>query len=241
MAVLKVEHLYKKFRKKAAVLDLSFEVEKGEVFGLVGPNGSGKSTTIGMILGLIAPTRGRIELLGKNVRTDLISVSHQVGTTRENPGFYPYLSGRDNLAFFSRIRSNGVEGSIDDALKIVNLYSRAEDKVGTYSQGMKQRLQIAGAILHDPDFFILDEPTNGLDPLGIREVRKLILKLKEEGKTILLASHLLSEVEQLCGRIAIIKAGRLLTCGKITELLQGKSLEDFYVGIVSENGETGWC
>ena len=241
MAVLKVEHLYKKFRKKAAVLDLSFEVEEGEVFGLVGPNGSGKSTTIGMILGLITPTGGRIELLGKNARTDLISVSHRVGMTRENPSFYPYLSGRDNLAFFSRIRSNGVERSIDDVLRTVNLYPRAEDKVGTYSQGMKQRLQIAGAILHNPDFLILDEPTNGLDPLGIREVRKLILKLKEEGKTILLASHLLSEVEQLCDRIAIIKTGRLLTCGKITELLQGKSLEDFYVEVVSENGEIGWC
>jgi ABC-2 type transport system ATP-binding protein len=241
MTVLKVEHLYKKFRKKVAILDLSFEVEKGEVFGLVGPNGSGKSTTIGMVLGLITPTGGRIELLGKNVRTELISVSHRVGTTRENPSFYPYLSGRDNLAFFSRIRSNGIEGSIDDVLRMVNLYSCAEDKVGTYSQGMKQRLQIAGAILHDPDFLILDEPTNGLDPLGIREVRKLILKLKEKGKTILLASHLLSEVEQLCDRIAIIKAGRLLTCGKTTELFQGKSLEDFYVEVVSENGETGWC
>jgi len=241
MAVLKVEHLYKKFRKKAAVLDLSFEVEEGEVFGLVGPNGSGKSTTIGMILGLIAPTEGRIELLGKNARTDLISVSHQVGTTRENPSFYPYLSGRDNLAFFSRIRSNGAEGSIDDVLRTVNLYPRAEDKVGTYSQGMKQRLQIAGAILHNPDFLILDEPTNGLDPLGIREVRRLILKLKEEGKTILLASHLLSEVEHLCEHIAIIKAGGLLAYGKTTQLLQGRSLEDFYVEVVSENGETGWC
>jgi ABC-2 type transport system ATP-binding protein len=237
MTVLKVEHLYKKFRKKAAVLDLSFEVQKGEVFGLVGPNGSGKSTTIGMVLGLIAPTGGRIELFGKDVRTDLMSALSRVGVTRENPNFYPYLSGRDNLAFFSRIRSNGAQRSIDDVLRTVNLYPRAGDKVGTYSQGMKQRLQIAGAILHDPDFLILDEPTIGLDPLGIREVRRLILKLKEEGKTILLASHLLSEVERLCDCIAIIKAGRLLAYGKTVQLLQEKNLEDFYVEVVSENGE----
>jgi ABC-2 type transport system ATP-binding protein len=237
MTVLKIEHLYKKFRKKVVILDLSFEVQEGEIFGLVGPNGSGKTTTIGMILRLIAPTGGRIELFGRDIRTNLEAVSHRVGMVRENPNFYSYLSGRENLRFFSQIWNNGAEGRIDDVLKTVKLYSRAEERVGTYSQGMKQRLQIAGAIFHNPDFLILDDPTNSLDPLGIREIRGLILKLKREGKTILLASHLLSELERLCDRIAIIKSGKLVIEGKTTDLLQERNLEDLYVEVVGDDGE----
>jgi ABC-2 type transport system ATP-binding protein len=232
MVVLRIEHLTKRFGNIVAVSDLSLQVEEGEVFGFLGPNGSGKSTTIGMILGLITPDEGRIELFGKGVRSDLSSIWPQVGIVMENPAFYPYLSGWDNLYVFSQILGDKGGSRIEEVLDTVKLSSRAKDKFGTYSQGMKQRLAIAYALLSDPQFIILDEPTNGLDPVGVRELRELILKLRGEGKTIFLSTHLLHEVEYVSSSIGIIHQGKLMICGKTAELVQEKDLESFFMGVI---------
>ena len=232
--VLKTEHLTKRFKKIVAVSDLNLQIEEGEVFGFLGPNGSGKSTTIGMVLGLIAPTRGRIELFGRDIKDDLSSVWPRVGVAMENPPFYPYLSGWDNLKIFSQILGDNAGSRMEEVLDTVKLSSRAGDKFGTYSQGMKQRLALAYALLSDPRFLILDEPTNGLDPVGMREMRELILRLKEEGKTIFLSSHLLSEVEQVCDHIGIIKEGRLVTQGRVDDLTSEMGLEKLFLRAIEE-------
>jgi len=234
MMVLKTEHLTKRFKKIVAVSDLNLQIEEGEVFGFLGPNGSGKSTTIGMVLGLIAPTRGRIELFGRDIKDDLSSVWPRVGVAMENPPFYPYLSGWDNLKIFSQILGDNAGSRMEEVLDTVKLSSRARDKFGTYSQGMKQRLALAHALLSDPRFLILDEPTNGLDPVGMREMRELILKLKEEGKTIFLSSHLLSEVEQVCDHIGIIKEGRLVVQGRVDDLTSEMGLEKLFLRAIEE-------
>jgi ABC-2 type transport system ATP-binding protein len=232
--ILKTEHLTKRFGHRVAVSDLDLQIEQGEIFGFLGPNGSGKSTTIGMILGLITPTAGRIELFGKDIRADLPSVSRRIGVVMENPPLYPYLSGRDNLELFSRILGDGADSRIDEVLETVKLSSRAGDKFGIYSQGMKQRLAIACALLNDPDLVIFDEPTNGLDPAGMREIRQLMLKLGGEGKTIFLSSHLLHEVELVCECIGIIRGGKLLAQGRKADLLKEKSLESFFLEVTEE-------
>jgi ABC-2 type transport system ATP-binding protein len=234
MIILKTEHLTKKFGKILAVSDLNLQIEEGEVFGFLGPNGSGKSTTIGMVLGLIAPTSGRIELFGRDIRGDLSSVWPWVGVAMENPPFYPYLSGWDNLKIFSQILGNNGSSRIEEVLDTVKLSSRAKHKFGTYSQGMKQRLAIAYALLSDPKFLILDELTNGLDPVGMNEVRELILKLKEGGVTIFLSSHLLSEVEQVCECVGIIKEGRLITQGRVDDLTKEMGLEKLFLKAIEE-------
>lgn len=218
--VVRTEHLTKRFGHLVAVEDLNLEIHQGEVFGFLGPNGAGKSTTIGMMLGLIEPTAGEVEVFGLDVRSNLASILPRVGVLMENPGFYPYLSGWDNLHLFARVTGGVADHRIEQLLELVELSGRARDKFKTYSQGMKQRLAIACALLHDPEFIILDEPTTGLDPAGMKEIRDLIIRLGQEGKTIFLSSHRLHEVEQVCGQVAIIKQGRTIAQGMMKDLLK---------------------
>lgn len=223
--VVRTEHLTKRFGKLVAVDDLCLEVFKGEVFGFLGPNGAGKSTTMGMMLGLIAPTSGTIELFGTDIRRDLPGILRRIGAVTESTGFYPYLSGEDNLRYIARITGGITDGRIHEVLELVELAGREKDRFSNYSLGMKQRLAIACALLADPEFIVLDEPTNGLDPAGMKEIRELIIALGEQGKTIFINSHLLHEVEQVCQRVAIIKKGRMITQGLVQELMsRGGSL-----------------
>lgn len=202
-----------------AVNQVNLEIGQGQVFGFLGPNGSGKTTTIGMILGLIRPTSGSIELFGENTRGNAQYLLGRVGAVLENPSFYPHLSGRDNLEFYSITLGSTRKLNIDSLIELVGLKERAHSKVKQYSLGMKQRLAVALALLNDPDLIILDEPTNGLDPSGIIEMRRLIRRLNEEGKTIFLSSHLLHEVEQVCTHVALIYKGQVLASGPMEDLL----------------------
>ncbi len=216
---ISTEQLTKRYGTRTVVDALNLEVAQGEVFGLLGPNGAGKTTTIAMLLGLVQPTAGRASVLGHDVWTTPAAALRRVGAMIEAPAFYPYLSGRINLRILAQ--AGGVDPKrIDPLLETVDLTARADDRVRTYSQGMKQRLAIAAALLPDPALVILDEPTNGLDPAGTVEVRNLIRTLAADGRTILLCSHMLHEVEQLCARVAILKAGRLIRMGGVAELLR---------------------
>ncbi len=203
--------LTKRFGEITAVDGLDLEVHKGEVLGFLGPNGAGKSTTVGMILGLIAPTAGRVEYTSVPLR--------RIGAIIESPAFYPYLSASDNLRALALAAGGVLPGRIDALLEYVGLADRPKSPYRTYSMGMKQRLGIASTLLTDPDLVILDEPTNGLDPAGQREVRDLIPRLAREGRSVLLASHLLHEVEQICDRVAILRCGKLLHVGAVSDLL----------------------
>jgi len=218
--VVRTEHLTKHYGKLVAVDDLNLEVHRGQVFGFLGPNGAGKSTTMSMILGLIAPTSGNIEIFGLSVKSNLADILGKIGAVTESPGFYPYLSGWDNLKVFARISHNVTDNRIKEVLTLVDLADRAQDKFSGYSQGMKQRLAIAGALIHDPEFIVLDEPTNGLDPAGMKEIRELIIRLGREGKTIFLNSHLLHEVEQVCDHVAIIRKGKVVAAGATDDLIK---------------------
>lgn len=217
--VICTEHLTKRYRERVAVADLSLEVQRGEVFGFLGPNGAGKTTTIAMLLGLVAPTSGRACIFGHDIQREPAAALRSVGAMIEAPAFYPYLSGRDNLRALAR--AGGLSaGQVEPALAAVELDKRARDRFGAYSQGMKQRLAIAAALLADPELIILDEPTNGLDPGGTVEIRALIRNLAEGGRTIFLSSHILHEVEQVCHRVAILKEGRVLAQGAVADLLR---------------------
>jgi ABC-2 type transport system ATP-binding protein len=218
--VLRTVGLTKLFGRITAVKDLHLELYRGDVFGFLGPNGSGKTTTIGMVLGLIAPTRGYVELFGHRLERCPASLFRKIGVVLENPPLYPFLSGRDNLEAAARLAGVNDPGRIDRLLERVGLGERASDKVKTYSLGMKQRLSLAAALLTDPELLILDEPTNGMDPNGMMEVRELIRELGREGKTVFLSSHLLHEVQQVCSRVAIIKRGEVLAQGRVDELLR---------------------
>jgi ABC-2 type transport system ATP-binding protein len=217
--ILRTTALTKYFGTLEAVKDLNIEIRRGEVFGFLGPNGAGKSTTVGMILGLIAPTSGNIELFGHNVKGNLWSALRRVGAVIEEPAFYPYLSGWDNLKTLSISIGDIPETKITEVLERVNLLDRAKDHYSTYSMGMKQRLGIASTLLRDPEMIILDEPTNGLDPAGTKEIRDLIPQLAHESRAVLLCSHILHEVELVCSRVAIIKQGVTLINAPIQELL----------------------
>jgi ABC-type multidrug transport system ATPase subunit len=221
MVVIKVENISKHFGALKAVDNLSFEVEAGQVFGFLGQNGSGKSTTIRMLLSLIHPSSGSIELFGKSIQKNRASILEQVGAIIERPDLYPYLSATEHLQLFAKVRKQKIEASrIIDTLTQVGLSHRAQDKVQTFSLGMKQRLGIAIALVHNPSLIILDEPTNGLDPQGIADIRALIQHLaKEEGKTIFVSSHLLSEIEQVANQILIIHQGKKMVEGVTKELL----------------------
>jgi ABC-2 type transport system ATP-binding protein len=218
--ILRTTGLTKRFGAITAVDHLDLEILKGEVFGFLGPNGSGKSTTVGLILGLIAPNEGRVEL---NVPL------RKIGAIVEAPAFYPYLSGRDNLRAISLAVGGVPRGRVEELLLLVGLSDRANSPYKTYSLGMKQRLGIASTLLTDPQLVILDEPTNGLDPAGQREVRALIPRLAKEGHTVFVASHLLHEVQLVCDRVAILRRGKLLELGKVSDLLQRGSNIEFHV------------
>ena len=234
MAILKVENISKHFGNLKAVDELSFEVAAGEVFGFLGQNGSGKSTTIRMLLSLIHPTSGTIELFGKSLQKERNQILEQVGAIIERPDLYPYLSAREHLQLFAKVRKQRINANaIEDTLDKVGLLDRAKDKVQTFSLGMKQRLGIAIALVHNPQLIILDEPTNGLDPQGIADIRKLIQDLAKEGKTILVSSHLLAEIEQVATQILIIHKGKKVVAGSTQALLdpqmkivQLKTLDD---------------
>lgn len=217
--VVETKNLTKRFGRITAVDELSIEVHRGEIFGFLGPNGSGKSTTMGMILGLIAPTSGCVCVFGMDVTRNLPQILNRTGALTESTGFYPYLSGRENLRYFARITDGVSPQRIEEVLELVDLTNRARDPFSSYSLGMKQRLGLACALLGDPEFVILDEPTNGLDPAGMKEIRELVKLLGEQDKTVFLNSHLLHEIQQVCDRVAIIKKGRVITQGKVKELL----------------------
>lgn len=220
-AILEIEHLSKQFTEVKAVNDLSFSVQKGEVYGFLGQNGAGKSTTIRMLLTLIKPTLGSIRIFGKDVQAYRKEVLKKTGAIIEKPDLYKYLTALQNINIISKL--NGVRATqkqLMQHLEKVGIADRANSKVKTFSQGMKQRLGIACALINDPELIILDEPTNGLDPQGIADVRNLILYLsKEEGKTIFVSSHLLSEIELIADSMLIIDKGKKVAEGKVANLL----------------------
>jgi ABC-type multidrug transport system ATPase subunit len=217
--IIKVQGLVKRFNQFTAVNNLSFTVNQGDVYGFLGQNGAGKSTTIRMLLTLIAPTEGSIELFGMNLQSHRNEILHQVGAVIEKPDVYKYLSAYDNLKLFARLNGKVTHQKVMDQLEVVGLADRAKDKVKTFSQGMKQRLGIAIALIHNPQLIVLDEPTNGLDPQGIADIRNLILHLsKEQNKTIVVSSHLLSEIEQVATKVLIIDKGKKIIEGLSTEL-----------------------
>lgn len=218
--VVETHALTKRYKSILAVDALSIQVPRGGVFGLLGPNGSGKTTTMSLLLGLVSPTSGTFRLLGRDTKSGLQEALYDVGAIAESPAFYPYLSGSANLRYFQGIIGRGDSRDIERLLEMVGLSSRAKSKFSTYSQGMKQRLSIAYALLGDPHLLFLDEPTNGLDPAGMAEVRELIRRLSAEGHTVLLSSHLLHEVEQVCDRVAIMSRGRLIAQGAMRDLLR---------------------
>ncbi len=235
MSVIKVQSLSKNFGTLKAVDQLSFEVEAGQVYGFLGQNGSGKSTTIRMLLSLIHPSEGQIEIFGQSLTNNRSAILEQVGAVIERPDLYPYLTAQEHLTLFAKLRKQKISASkIEATLSQVGLLARANDKVQTYSLGMKQRLGIGIALLHDPALIILDEPTNGLDPQGIADIRQLIKSLsKDQGKTVLVSSHLLSEIEQIATHILIIHQGKKMAEGPTSSLLdpnktivQIKTLDD---------------
>jgi ABC-type multidrug transport system ATPase subunit len=220
--VLSIRNLSKQYGKRLAVDNLSLDVRRGEVFGFLGPNGAGKTTTIRMMLGLIAPTGGSVDILGKDITFYRAEILPRVGALVETPALYLYLSGRDNLRAVGSALGGVPRARIDDVLELVGLQNRQKDRVRTYSLGMKQRLGVAMALLQDPDVLVLDEPANGLDPAGIVEMRDLMHRLSAEGKTVFISSHLLPEVRQICTRVAIINLGKLVTESTVEELTSGR-------------------
>jgi ABC-type multidrug transport system ATPase subunit len=220
-SIIEVNHLSKQYKDTLAVDDLSFSVNQGDIYGFLGQNGAGKSTTIRMLLSLIKPTNGEIKIFGKDLFSERSQILRQVGAVIEKPDMYKYLSAYDNLKIFAKMSGIKVtRGLLMDQLEMVGLAERAQSKAKTYSQGMKQRLGIAVALVHDPQLIILDEPTNGLDPQGIADIRNLILRLsKEMGKTVVVSSHLLSEIEVIANRMLIIDKGKKIVEGNVAELL----------------------
>ncbi|GIP24553.1 ABC transporter ATP-binding protein [Paenibacillus sp. J22TS3] len=218
--VIKTNGLTKSYRGRNAVSDLNLEIRKGEIYGFLGPNGAGKTTTIRMLLGLIRPTKGTVEILGKNLKSDKINILRRVGSLVEYPSYYGHLTAVENLEAIRRIL-DVPKSRIDEVLEIVSLTKESKRAVKGYSLGMKQRLGIASALLGSPELLILDEPTNGLDPSGIHEIRELIKQMpREHGITVLVSSHLLGEVEQMAGTVGIIRDGRMVFQDTIANLRQ---------------------
>lgn len=213
--ILSIRNLDKKYGKVHAVNNLSFDIQKGTVYGILGPNGSGKSTTLGIILNVVNKTSGSFSWFNGNLSTH--EALKKVGAIIERPNFYPYMSAVQNLQLICKIKGVSYD-KIDEKLKTVNLFERRNSKFKTYSLGMKQRLAIASALLNDPEILILDEPTNGLDPQGIHEIRQIIKEIAKNGTTILLASHLLDEVEKVCSHVVVIRNGIKLYSGRVDEM-----------------------
>ena len=214
--ILTVNHLTKKFGYLTAVKDLSFSIEKGNVYGIMGPNGSGKSTTLGIVLNVVNRTAGDFSWFGGTISTHV--ALKKVGAIIERPNFYPYMTAIQNLKLVCKIKEVP-QDKIEEKLEMVGLLERKNSKFSTYSLGMKQRLAIASALLNDPEILILDEPTNGLDPQGIHQIREIIKKIASQGTTILLASHLLDEVEKVCSHVIILRKGEKLYSGPVDEML----------------------
>lgn len=236
---LSIENLTKDFRvgmrgiKLRAVDNVSFDVKRGEVFGLLGPNGSGKSTTLKIVLGLLRQTSGSCRIFGKP--SSDASVRSRIGFLPEAPYFYKYLSGRELVKFYARmsgVPASELDARTEDALAITGMTDAASRRVKTYSKGMLQRIGVAQAIVHDPDLVILDEPTAGIDPIGSAEIGNVIRAMKERGKTVVLCSHLLGQVEDLCDRVAIMERGKLVVAGTLDEVLtqRGKQLATLGAG-----------
>ncbi|EAF5051869.1 TPA: ABC transporter ATP-binding protein [Listeria monocytogenes] len=221
---LQVTNLHKKIRKREIIKGISFEVMPGEVFGFLGPNGAGKTTTIRMIVGLIKPTSGTILIGGKDIRKNFTEAMRGLGSIVENPEFYTFLTGQENLAYFARMDSSIKKERIQEVTELVGLEKRINDRFSTYSLGMRQRLGIAQALLSNPKLLILDEPTNGLDPSGIHEMRDFIRALaRNEGISVLVSSHLLSEIELLCDRVAIMTDGTIIKTDQVAHLLSSRA------------------
>ncbi|MCX7570873.1 ABC transporter ATP-binding protein [Tumebacillus sp. DT12] len=222
-AALSVRGLQKAIGGRTIVEDITFDVCEGEVFGFLGPNGAGKTTTIRMIVGLIKPTNGQVQIGGFDLRQNFIEAMRCVGCIVENPELYKYMTGWQNLEHFANMLGDVTDERIEEVVRLVKLENRVHDKVRTYSLGMRQRLGIAQALLGRPKLLILDEPTNGLDPAGIRELREFIRKLaREEGLAVFVSSHLLSEVQMMCDRIAIIGNGKILRVATVEEIVQSE-------------------
>lgn len=215
--VLSIKNLTKHYGRVKAVQDLSLEVKRGNVFGILGPNGSGKTTTLGILLDVINKTSGEFSWFGKPPSKEM---RKRIGAILETPIFYPYLSATKNLEIVAKIKGASKD-NIEPVLRRVELFERKDDKFRTYSLGMKQRLSIASALLCDPEVMILDEPTNGLDPQGIAEIRELIKQIAQDGKTIILASHLLDEVQKVCSHFCVLKKGKLIYTGSVEDVSKG--------------------
>lgn len=227
--VLSVNALTKDFGRIRAVNNIALEVKAGQVFGMLGPNGSGKTTTLGMLMGVVNPTAGQFSWFGEAPSNE---VRKKIGAVLEHPIFYPYLTGQKNLELNAMIKQCPVD-NIPKVLELVELSARKDHKYKTYSLGMKQRLAIASALLNDPTVLILDEPTNGLDPMGIAEIREIIKKIAANGKTIILASHLLDEVQKVCTHFAILQRGNMIHTGPVDDV--GKGTETVEVNAETEN------
>lgn len=224
--IVEVKKLVKNYGDFCAVKDVSFDVYQNDVFGFLGPNGAGKSTTIRTVLSLISPTSGTIKLFGKSLTDNRNYILSKIGCIVEKPDFYKYLSAQKNLELFARISGSAItKKRISELIDFVGLAGREKDKVSGFSHGMKQRLGIAQTLLHDPDLIILDEPTTGLDPQGIIDIRNLILKLKnEKNKTVIISSHILSEIELIANRMIIINKGKTIVQGDVAELLNSQEI-----------------
>lgn len=222
MEILTVKNLSKKYKTIKALQDISFSVPEKTVFGILGPNGSGKTTLLGIVMDVLKANSGTYSWMGEKGNAEQ---RKKIGTLLETPNFYHYLSAATNLKIAARIKGRGEE-DIDKVLQLVNLHHRKDSRFSTYSLGMKQRLAIAAALLGDPDILVFDEPTNGLDPAGIAEIRELIRELNRRGKTIIMASHILDEVEKVCTHVAIIQKGILKTVGSVNEVLSASHTKE---------------
>lgn len=223
--IIEIQDVTKRIKGKTIIDGISFDVYKGEVFGFLGPNGAGKTTTIRMIVGLMGISEGDIKIAGSSIKTDFEKAVRHIGAIVENPEMYKFLSGYDNLLHFARMSKGVTKEKIDEVVELVGLTSRIKDKVKTYSLGMRQRLGLAQCLLHDPDVLILDEPTNGLDPAGIREIRDHIRMLaRERNMAVIVSSHLLSEMEMMCDRIGIIQQGKLIDVQLVNDFVNGEEI-----------------
>ncbi|MEH7390971.1 ABC transporter ATP-binding protein [Bacillus sp. JJ1503] len=221
-AIVEIQNVTKTIKGRTIIDSLSFNVNKGEVFGFLGPNGAGKTTTIRMIVGLIGITSGDIKILGHSIKTDFEKAITHVGAIVENPEMYKFMSGYQNLVHYARMSKGVTKEKINETVELVGLTDRIHDKVKTYSLGMRQRLGLAQCLLHDPKVLILDEPTNGLDPAGIREIRDHLRMLaRERDMAVIVSSHLLSEMEMMCDRIGIIQKGKLIDVQLMSDFVQG--------------------
>jgi ABC-2 type transport system ATP-binding protein len=229
--VLSINGLTKFYGSIKALNNVTFDVPQGSVFGILGPNGSGKTTLLGIIMDVLKPTSGSFEFFGKKPDEN---TRKKIGTLLETPNFYHYLSGEKNLRIAAEIKGKGMN-DIEEVLKKVNLYERRSSKFSTYSLGMKQRLAIASCLLGNPDVMVFDEPTNGLDPAGIAEIRGLIKLLNAQGKTIIMASHILDEVEKVCTHVAILQKGNIKAIGSVKEILSTSSNNKLIIEVASEN------